>query len=141
MLSDETKDSLDKARGVISELRDTAKSSAKILKAHPELHSNELDIAGASNKFLADTTEARIAKPPAKPRRANDPKIEEGWVTLRFRITEEQRTIINAAMDKAKEIAEVEGRLWKGVALEYVAADFLSSHGFPKGAGDVDSDK
>lgn len=85
---------------------------------------------GASNRFLVNTEKHKLEKLPKKPR-SKDPKLEDGWVTLRFRITEAQRDIVDAAMKRAKEISEIKGKLWKGVALEWVASDFLAGHGYP----------
>ena len=91
----------------------------------------DVAIAGAGSKFLAETELARIArKANRKPRRQNDPKLEEGWVTLRFRITEQQRAVVEAACDKVLELSGKDKKgAYKGWALEMCCADFLAGHG------------
>ena len=116
----------------MEELRQTAKTQIDGGKLHPDTESLERDVSGATNKFLSDTKDEKL-KNSKRVRPGKDPKLEDGWTTLRFRITLEQRDIVMAAMAKTKELSgKVGGKLWKGVALEWVAADFLASYGYPK---------
>lgn len=93
----------------------------------------ETAIAGAGQKFLADTDMEAVAgkiQRKAAKRRSNDPKLDEGWVTLRFRITPEQRNVVEAAIDKAVEMAgKDKSGAYKGWGLEMVCADFLAGQG------------
>lgn len=94
------------------------------------------DVRGASTSFLTKTSIDKVLeKRENSERRRNDPKLEDGWVTLRFRITETQRDLLNDVLDRVREIAGIQGRLWKGVALEWLCADFIAGHG---GAGEND---
>lgn len=88
------------------------------------------DVRGASTSFLTKTSiDKALEKREKNERRGYDPKLEDGWVTLRFRITQKQRDMLNEALERVKETAGISGRLWKGVALEWLCADFLAGHG------------
>jgi hypothetical protein len=132
-ISRETETRLIVARQAIQDLSKTATAKADSGKLEPDLEALERDVSTAGNRFLVATKDERLlrGRHSKKVGRGSDPKLGDGWVTLRFRITLSQREIIMAAMERAKEMADVEGRGWKGVALEYVAADYLASHGMP----------
>jgi hypothetical protein len=129
-ISPTTAAELVKARGAISLLQDTAKKAAA--QEEHERAELERDVAAASKAFLSQTEPEKLdLQVRAAKRVGKDPSLDQGWVTLRFRITVEQRDVIWGAMERAREIAQVPGKLWKGVALEYVAADFVAGHGMP----------
>lgn len=130
-LSNQTLAKLTEARLVIEELEDMAVRQANSGSLPAAVETVERDVAGASKKFLRDTRDEKLEPKEKKHSKGPSPKIENGWVTLRFRITLEQRDIIAAAMERAREIQGLQGSLWKGVALEWVAADFLAGNGWP----------
>ena len=146
-LTNETKSKLVVARSAMEALNDTAKKNADGGGLSEEVAVLERDVAGASTKFLSATKPekltAAVGKKKAKrAKRSQDPKLEDGWVTLRFRITPDQREVIAAAMERARELSDIQDRKqWKGVALEYVAADFIASHGMPAQIPDADNPK
>lgn len=88
------------------------------------------EVSKASAAFLKRTSPEKLdVIKNKKPRVNNDPKASEGWYTLRFRVSEAQRDVIYNAMNRVKEVAGIEEKAWKGIALEYVCADFLASYG------------
>lgn len=133
-VSQETQTRLIVARQAIEDLNKEACQKADSGSLEPAIETLERNVSGASKKFLAATKPERLtrSKSPPQKKRSKDPKLEQGWVTLRFRITMDQRQVIMAAMERVREIAQVNDKMWKGVALEYVAADFLASHGVPQ---------
>lgn len=133
-VSQETQTRLIVARQAIEDLNKEACKKADSGSLEPAVETLERNVSGASKKFLAATKAERLtrSKSPPRKKRSKDPKLEQGWVTLRFRITMDQRQVIMAAMERSREIAQVNNKMWKGVALEYVAADFLASHGVPQ---------
>lgn len=133
-VSPETQTRLVVARQAIEDLNKAASQKADSGALEPAIETLERNVSGASKKFLAATKPEKLKRgaPGPRKKRSKDPKLESGWVTLRFRITMDQRQVIMAAMERAREIAQVNNKMWKGVALEYVAADFLASHGFPQ---------
>lgn len=133
-VSQETQTRLVVARQAIEDLNKAASQKADSGSLEPAIEVLERNVSGASKKFLAATKPEKLKRTSAttpRKKRSNDPKLDAGWVTLRFRITLDQRQVVMAAMERAREIAQVNNKMWKGVALEYVAADFLASHGFP----------
>lgn len=137
-ISKETETRLLVARQAIEDLKTTAEGQANSGTLKPDVESLEMDVVGAGSRFLSDTKDAKLTvahkqkKDSKSNQRRYDPKLSDGWVSLRFRVTVDQRIVIAAAMERAREIAGIEGKLWKGVALEYVAADFLAGHGAPQ---------
>jgi len=132
-LTAETKKKLIKARNVMEDLKQEAETHIASGGLDPDTEVVERDVSGATNKFLSDTKDEKLTRK-RRVRPNKDPKLEDGWTTLRFRITLEQRDIIMAAMERAKELStQIPGkRAWKGVMLEYVAAEFLASNGYPQ---------
>ncbi len=133
-ITQQTQSKLIVARTAIESLKKTADGSASGGGLSPEIAVLERDVIGASSKFLFATKKEKLTSQVAQKKinRSKDPKIEDGWVTLRFRITPDQRHIIMAAMERAREMSNLGGaKQWKGISLEYVAADFLASHGPP----------
>lgn len=134
-VSNETQTRLVVARQAIEDLNRSAVTKADSGSLEPIVESLERDVSGASKRFLAATKPEKLTvagQTPKRTQRSQDPKLGDGWVTLRFRITVDQRKVIMNAMERCKELAGVEGKMWKGIALEYVAADFIASHGAPK---------
>ena len=105
----------------------------QFVQSVPRQDEVENEIANAGQKFLAATdlvnVQGKLARK-ANPRRAHDPKIEEGFVTLRFRITLDQRDVVMAAIDKAiEQSGRDKGKAYKGWGLEMVCAEFLAGCG------------
>ena len=133
VVSSRTEKRLETARQSIASLEKTAREQADSGTLPHDVVETELDVAAAGKKFLRATDENKLGQKTNKEKgRGADPKLEDGWTTLRFRISLEQRDVIAAAMERAREIADtIDGKLWKGVALEYLAAEFLAAHGAP----------
>jgi len=130
------KEQLAVARTAVTMLRQGIEKKAEVETLSDDEQQVFKDVKGASARFLNATEVDKLDRKP----RSKDPKQEDGWFTLRFRITEDQKDVIMNACKRAKEVAELEGRVWKGVALEWVCADFLAGHGMPAVEGDEDKD-
>jgi len=119
------------AREQVGVLSETVKRELGNAAADTDVEVTLRDVRGAANSFINKTKPGKLGekKPYSK---GKDPTLKDGWVALRFRLTEEQKDVVVAALSRSRQLApgiEASKKLWMNIHMERIAAEFIATHG------------